>query len=104
MDRTIENKTEKSVRNDNNRKQTEKNVHSDNNRKQKEKYTLFSTYYRFQEYVSAYFFPVLMTLAWLVVVASSIRNIVYDKEKRLEEVSVQDYRSITHHGLRGKRV
>ena len=41
----------------------------------------------FQLFVGMFFFPIMMVLAWTVVVGSSIRNIVYDKECRLEEVS-----------------
>ena len=41
----------------------------------------------FQYYITAYFFPIMMTMAWIVVVANSIKSIVHDKEKRVEEVS-----------------
>ena len=48
-------------------------------------YTNSSLTFRFQRYVSSYFFPILMTLAWLAVMGTAIRNLVYDREKRIDD-------------------
>ena len=42
----------------------------------------------FQRYIGLHIFPMLMVLSQLVMVGVSIRNIVYDKENRLEEICV----------------
>lgn len=47
---------------------------------------------RFQRNIMLYFFPIVMALAWMVFLASAIMGIVYEKEKRLEEVQLHiDY-------------
>ena len=43
----------------------------------------------YKDRVLTYFFPILITLCWLLVMGIAIRNIVYDKEHRLEEVNRQ---------------
>ncbi len=44
-------------------------------------------YCRFQYWISQYYFPIMMTIAWLVAVGVGISALVSDREQGLEHVS-----------------